>query len=760
MREYKQFINWIPKVKESGKTDKIPVDADRKVIDPLSPTNHLTYDDAVGRAKAMGLGLGFVFTENDPYFFVDIDDALTRGGWSPVAQQIMAAFPGCLIEISMSKKGLHIFGRGSYPGHKCRAAEYGLELYTSKRFVALTGSGQIGNIETDGQAGLNWLVDSYFAATADVELGGWTDTPVAEWSGPDDDEDLLKIAVRANPFSNKVRFIDLYQGNADKLSAQYPSGTVREPFDHSAADAALASHLAFFTGKNCERIERIMSKSALGQRDKWVSRDDYRKRTILGAVAVSDKVYYRPDPVGKSAPADARVGTQFLDLHGQLEHFKGCVYVIGMHRVFVPQMVRLLKPEQFRSTFGGYQFALTFDGKPTKNAFEAFTESQLYNFPKAWGTCFRPEEDPGGVITNEGVALVNTYYPVRVDRLIGDPSRFIHFLNKILPDERDRTILMSYIAACVQFPGRKFQWAPMLQGVQGNGKSFLIRVVSKAVGEKYFHSPNASDLSGNGLKFTGWMHEKLFIGIEEFYMSGSTEIQEGLKDKITNSRIEMQYKGADQFMADNRANFFLCSNFKDAVKKTKGDRRFCILYCAQQSVEDLRSSGMSGSYFPALYDWAEEEGYAIIAEYLHTYKIPDEFNPATYCHRAPSTTSTQESIELSLGSLEQEILEAVEEGRVGFRGGWISSIALDNLLLERRRKCARNKRQELLFDLGYSRKCRMNMLSSLDGGKRPILYITNRGSLSMRLYSLDNGTEASQAYTEAQISDAHVSVSG
>ena len=40
--------------------------------------------------------------------------------------------------------------------------------------------------------------------------------------------------------------------------------------------------LAFWTGRDCERIRALMNKSALA-RDKW-EREDYLPRTILGAV--------------------------------------------------------------------------------------------------------------------------------------------------------------------------------------------------------------------------------------------------------------------------------------------------------------------------------------------------------------------------------------------------------------------------------------------------------------------------------------------
>ena len=47
---------------------------------------------------------------------------------------------------------------------------------------------------------------------------------------------------------------------------------------------------------------------------------------------------------------------------------------------------------------------------------------------------------------------------------------------------------------------------------------------------------------------------------------------------------------------------------------------------------------------------------------------------------APVTSSMSEAVSLSLGAVEQEIQEAIAEGRVGFKGGWVSSLALATLL--------------------------------------------------------------------------------
>ena len=112
-------------------------------------------------------------------------------------------------------------------------------------------------------------------------------------------------------------------------------------------------------------------------------------------------------------------------------------------------------------------------------------------------------------------------------------------------------------------------------------------------------------------------------------------------------------------------------NHRDAIYKTRNARRFCIFFTAQQSADDLKRDGMDGNYFPELYKWLDSGGYAIVADYLDNYEIPDDDNPATDCHRAPTTSTTHEAISASRGPAEQEILAAIDEEGPGFRDGWI-----------------------------------------------------------------------------------------
>jgi hypothetical protein len=162
----------------------------------------------------------------------------------------------------------------------------GLELYTGGRWVALgTPYENPGSVDSDCSDSLRVLIATYFPAirAANSPNQDWEDGPVPEWRGPTDDDALLAKAMASisasAAFGTKASFADLWTANVDKLHGAYPAEG--RDYDASSADAALAQHLAFWTGNDCVRIERLMRESAL-VRDKWDAHRDYLQRTILG----------------------------------------------------------------------------------------------------------------------------------------------------------------------------------------------------------------------------------------------------------------------------------------------------------------------------------------------------------------------------------------------------------------------------------------------------------------------------------------------
>jgi hypothetical protein len=237
-----------------------------------NPTDDRTWASFSKASEAVNkygcAGVGFVFTREDPYCGVDLDNCIFNGEVKPWAVEIIETLES-YTEVSPSGTGLKIWVEASKPGDRCRTGD--IEMYDSGRFFTFTGERFAGGGIEKRQGRLSELYRRQFPQTRN------TATPRSYDASTELDDDVLLEKARASSIGRE--FKALYdRGN--------PTGG-----NHSKADNKLMMMLAFWCGKDAEQMERLFSGSALGQRDKWTSRPDYRKRTIERACNKTSKVY-------------------------------------------------------------------------------------------------------------------------------------------------------------------------------------------------------------------------------------------------------------------------------------------------------------------------------------------------------------------------------------------------------------------------------------------------------------------------------------
>ena len=677
----------------------------------------------------------------DGWFFLDMDDCLVDGKWTPKAEAIYSSFNGALAEVSSSGNGLHIFGRCDPERLKDRRNKWDgwLEFYTDKRFVALTRGGL--SVAGGGTyADKDWTDQLLHFVPQREHLGDLPDGIDPAYTGTDDDEQLIAQMLRSSnaaaSFGEGVTVRDLWEANVTKLAAKYPPYDGKGDFDHSSADAALMSHLAFWTGKDMPRMDRLFRRSAL-MRDKYEKRADYRRDTVQNAARLCKSVYDRPkpEPIEIPAAAVAAGGSKaaYCYVQEMIEHFKGCVYIIDQHRMLVPDG-RLLKPEQFNAVYGGYIFQMMPDlTKSTRKAFEAFTECAVHEFTKVETTCFHPDKPFGEIINGE----VNVYVPAQGDAEPGDVTPFLDFLARLLPDPTDRAILMSWCCGVAQNPGKKPLWAPVIQGTEGNGKSLIGECLSYAIGKRYTHAPRAKEI---GSPYNGWMEDKMLIIVNEIHMDSRRQALDDLKPFITETTVpirRMHQTEANKFVP---LAWYLTTNHKDAVIKSRADRRYAVFFSAQQSRDDVERT-FPGEFFPQLWDWLRNGGFRYVAHYFMTTRADPRFDPFDGCVRAPQTSSTNEAMAATAGGVESEIVEAIESDRRGFRNGWVSSFALDQLLRERGVRMTRPRIASMLSDMGYVKWGRAPRPIIGEELSRPIIWTKGSTDTPFDVYLSDQGIE-------------------
>ena len=286
-----------------GRKTKIPYRATgvgkASSTDPATWTD---YETALRNSKRFD-GIGFVFTPNDPYIGIDLDKCINveKGELAEWAQEIVNAL-NSYTELSPSGTGLHIIVKGILPGGGRREA--GVEMYSESRFFTMTGQHYAGTPpEICDRA--NEVSELY------IRLFG---KPKPIHPKPDlpknfllDDAELLGKARKAR---NGCNFVALY----DRGDASPYSG------DESRADLALAGLLLFWTGGDCDRAERLFNDSALGQREKWRDRLDYRKRTLDRALQDMTSFYDPSASQPQQSKREAQRRNETLTASGQAKN--------------------------------------------------------------------------------------------------------------------------------------------------------------------------------------------------------------------------------------------------------------------------------------------------------------------------------------------------------------------------------------------------------------------------------------------------------
>ena len=277
-----QWVAWrFGEVRPNGKRPKEPINPHNgHKADTTDASTWATFTEANASGEMHGCdGVGFVFSREDEYVGIDLDGCIDpdTGEAAPWAMRIVEQ-AGSYAEVSPSGTGIKIVGRGSLPTEVSGKKKEPVEVYQHSRFFTVTGRALDGYSQiTDVSEVAEKLYKTIEAEQrkgkahdrlANAAQGNTTAT--AGFSG--DDAKLIEKAARKPMF--RALF---YNGDASGFSSR------------SEADLALLGTLAFWTGKDSERMDRLFRQSAL-MRPKW-TRQDYRSQTIEKAISRCRNTY-------------------------------------------------------------------------------------------------------------------------------------------------------------------------------------------------------------------------------------------------------------------------------------------------------------------------------------------------------------------------------------------------------------------------------------------------------------------------------------
>jgi hypothetical protein len=301
LRQLAQWVAW-RYVTRNGKPTKCPfnVRTNRKA-DSTDSITWSTFDEAVAALQVTGRyeGVGFVFSVDDPFCGVDLDDCIdpSTSQLKPWGQRLVDQLDS-YSEVSPSGTGVKVIVEARKPGTRCsKAFEDGkVEMYDCDRFFTVTGW-RLPQAPADIQPRQEPLNSLYRAVFGDEQEGDSASRSSSSDSRASNngevhlnDDQIVELA--SNQRRSGAKFRALWGGD---WNAYFNSA--------SEADSSVVFTLAFYT-KDADQIDRLFRRSSL-LRPKWNElhgEQTYGERTIANALSKVTK-QYRPPGRCRSQPS-------------------------------------------------------------------------------------------------------------------------------------------------------------------------------------------------------------------------------------------------------------------------------------------------------------------------------------------------------------------------------------------------------------------------------------------------------------------------
>lgn len=287
-----------------------------------------------------------------------------------------------------------------------------------------------------------------------------------------------------------------------------------------------------------------------------------------------------------------------------------------------------------------------------------------------------------------GSSVLNTFNPKSVPNAATDFSEsgleaielVKNHIKFICSTEENADIFTQWLAHQVQYPGRQVLWSPVVQSIQGVGKSFFGELLRACLGDRNVGTVSPTQVTS---EFNGWATNVVVNVLEELRMKGHNRFDavNALKPLVTDRMIQINDKGVKQYMTYNTTNYMCFTNYKDSLPLDEDDRRWWVIFVPIQSLSEMEeyTGEEAKTYFPKLFDAVRSHSKEIRKWFLE-YEITEQFMNTK---QAPMNDYKRSMIATEEASFEglMEIKELIAKGGKYFNGEIISSPDLFEALL-------------------------------------------------------------------------------
>jgi hypothetical protein len=343
-----------------------------------------------------------------------------------------------------------------------------------------------------------------------------------------------------------------------------------------------------------------------------------------------------------------------------LEQFVYCQHDETFYSTKTRQM---LTTRAFDQSFARYMMTKKdrLEGRSAPEHTASHVALNRYQIPVVANRMYLPGEED--IFTLNGLDFVNSYTDIGIPITPNELNRkgrgavdaVLKHMEHLFVDDRERKLLLSWIAYIVQ-SGKRSNWAPVIQGVQGDGKTFFHLLLGAVLGAE-----NVKTIPGEALteKNTAWAEGTQFCLVEEVRLHGKDryEVINKVKPYITNQMVSIRRMRTDWYDVINTVNYLLTTNHKDGVPVDANDTRYYPMFSRWQVKATLDIFNENNpNYYVELMAALEEPG--ALRRWLLDYELHKDFDP---WKRAPVSHAKAEMIFLNQTE-EEEAFSAALDG--------------------------------------------------------------------------------------------------
>lgn len=229
--------------------------------------------------------------------------------------------------------------------------------------------------------------------------------------------------------------------------------------------------------------------------------------------------------------------------------------------------------------------------------------------PHTYGSTFQPDAEH--FVKVDGLLLVNTWVAYTPSEVVDAEGQALvdEFFERLFPDASERNTVRQFLAHAIQKPRERPEWGLLLTGEGGTGKSLLLQLAERSLGNRHWWRED--DFKLIGIRFNEVLPDNILVTFDDATATSGT--YGDLKHAMTRKSQQVEIKGKQRpVKREVFARISVLSNEEQPLPGMKDDRRF---FAPQRCVHPVDRTE-SGLFFERFCAWLANSSSSA---FLHHY---------------------------------------------------------------------------------------------------------------------------------------------